>query len=460
MSFKEKYIGDRKFYRMVLLVALPIMIQNGFTNFVNLLDNVMVGRIGTEQMSGVSIVNQLVFVYNLCIFGGFSGAGIFTAQYFGKGDEDGVRQTCRFKFILGSILVVLALLVFSLSSDRLISMFLNEGSDGNLEAALSYGRQYLDVMMIGLVPFMVVQALSSTLRECGETVLPMKAGIAAVLVNLVFNWILIFGNLGFRPMGVIGAAIATVLSRFVECSVIVFWMIRNREKVGFAKGLFKSLHIKKELSSKILTTGSPLLLNEALWSLGMSALLQCYSMRGLASVAGFNIANTILNVFKTVFLAFGNAIGIIVGGLMGAKKMDEAVQTNRKVIAFSVALSSLIALANAAVAPFFPQIYNTSPQARLIASQAILIGALFMPLDAYKSATYFTLRSGGRTWVTFFFDGGFIWFANVSLAFILSRYTLLSSPMIFFYVSCTDIIKVIVGYILVKKRVWLRHIAV
>lgn len=143
-----KLVGDRKFYKMVLAVAVPIMIQNGITNFVNMLDNVMVGRIGTEQMSGVSIVNQLIFVYNLCLFGGFSGAGIFTAQFNGLQDNDGIRQTCRFKIDLGIILTVLAYLVFGFFGKNLISAYLNEGSDGDLVKTLMYGTEYLKIAVL------------------------------------------------------------------------------------------------------------------------------------------------------------------------------------------------------------------------------------------------------------------------------------------------------------------------
>ena len=126
---------------MVLAIAVPIMVQNGITNLVNLLDNIMVGRLGTEQMSGVSIVNQLIFVYNICIFGGVSGAGIFTAQYFGQKDSEGVRYTFRFKLWMTTILTVGAILLFLFCDDLLINLYLSGSSDGgDLLAALEYGK--------------------------------------------------------------------------------------------------------------------------------------------------------------------------------------------------------------------------------------------------------------------------------------------------------------------------------
>ncbi len=205
-ALKKKYVGNRAFYRMVLAVAVPIMIQNGITNFVSLLDNIMVGQTGTEPMSGVSIVNQLLFVYNLCIFGGLSGAGIFTAQYFGQGDEGGVRDTFRYKLWLAVIVTAGAIGLFLWKGEALIQLYLQgDAGEGDLALTLSSGLSYLRVMLLGLPAFMLAQTYTSTLRESAETLVPMRAGLAAVATNLVFNWLLIFGHLGFPRMGVTGA---------------------------------------------------------------------------------------------------------------------------------------------------------------------------------------------------------------------------------------------------------------
>ena len=188
-SFFRKFVGDKKFYLMVLSIAVPIMIQNGITNFVSLLDNIMIGRIGTEQMSGAAIVNQLIFVYNLCIFGGVSGAGIFTAQYFGQKDHEGVRQTFRYKFWMAVILTIGTILLFLTVGENLISMYLQgEGTAQQIADTLNYGKQYLDIMLLGLPPFMMVQIYSSTLRECGETDHPKKAGVVAKRLNQLLNY--------------------------------------------------------------------------------------------------------------------------------------------------------------------------------------------------------------------------------------------------------------------------------
>lgn len=458
-KMKDKLIGDRYFYKMILAIAIPIMVQNGITNFVSLLDNIMVGQIGTEQMSGVAIVNQLIFVYNLCIFGGVSGAGIFTAQYYGQKDDEGIRHTFRFKIWMATILTILTVGIFLAFGSTLIQMYLNGSNDGgDLAATLVYGKQYLWIMLLGLPPFMIVQIYASTLRECGETVLPMKAGIIAVCVNLVFNYILIYGKFGFPQMGVAGAAVATVLSRYVEAGTVLIWTHKHKEKNTYIEGLYSTLLVPVELTKKIMIKGSPILLNEALWSAAIAMLVQSYSVRGLSVVAGLNISNTISNLFNVVFIALGDSIAIVVGQLLGAGKMKEAKDTDNKMIAFSVMCCTAVACLLFVLAPAFPKIYNTDPYTRHLAAGFIMIQAFFMPQNAFLHAAYFTLRSGGKTLITFFFDSVYIWCVNVPVAYCLSRFTEWNIFIVFAIVQAADFLKCILGFVLVKKGVWIQNI--
>ncbi len=456
---KSRLIGDRAFYGMVLSVAVPIMIQNGITNFVGLLDNIMVGQVGTEQMSGIAIVNQLLLVFNLAIFGAISGAGIFGAQFYGCKDHAGVRNTFRFKLYICAGITLLGCLILLGFGENLILMYLHgEGTDQALDAALGYGKSYLMVMLAGLLPFGVEQIYTSTLRECGETVISMKAGIIAVLVNLFFNYLLIFGKFGFPQLGVVGAAIATVISRYVQAAVVVAWTHLHKERMPFIVGAYRSLSIPKHLVGQIVLKGTPLMVNEVLWSAGMATLMQCYSMRGLDAVAALNISTTISNLFNVVFIAMGSAISIIVGQLLGAGKMEEAKDTDRKLIAFSVMSCLVIGGILICLAPLFPMLYNTSDQVKELAAWFLRIAAACMPLAAFMHATYFTLRSGGKTIVTFLFDSVFLWCVSIPLAYVLSRHTAMYVVLLYLCCQLVDIIKCIIGFILVKKGVWLHNI--
>lgn len=444
---------------MVLMVAVPMMIQNGITNFVGLLDNIMVGRVGTEQMSGVAIVNQLMLVFNISIFGAISGAGIFGAQFYGRGDQKGVRDTFRFKIYACMLLLVVGLLLLGLWGEELILLYLHgENGDPSLQTTLHYGRQYLLVMLFGLPPFCIDQFYTSTLRECGETMLPMKSGIVAVLVNLVLNAVLIFGLFGFPALGVAGAAIATVVSRYVQMMITVIWTHRHKARMKFIDGAYKSFQIPAALTGQIILKGAPLMVNEILWSVGMATMMQCYSVRGLDVVAGMNISSTISNLFNVVFLAMGNAIAIVVGQRLGAGRLEEARDADNKLIAFNVMSCVVMGSLMILCAPLFPKMYNTTVEVKLLATSFIRVAAACMPLHGFMHAAYFTLRSGGKTMITFLFDSGFMWCVNIPVAYILSRYTGL--PIVPLYLVCqlVEIIKCIVGFILVKKGIWIHNL--
>jgi len=455
----QRFVGDRAFYRKLFTVLLPMLIQNVITNFVSLLDNVMVGQVGTEPMSGVAIVNQLFFVFFLCIFGGLAGAGIFTAQYYGKNDREGVRQTMRLKLYITLLALLSFLALFLLRGEALIRLFLHEGEEAlDLEATLRFGRDYMAVMLLQMLPFAVTQIYSGTLRETGETLLPMKAGIAAVFVNLLFNYILIFGKLGAPALGVVGAAAATVLSRLVECFIVIFWSLRRKSRNPWIAGAFRSMHIPAQLARKAVLLGIPLLINELLWSGGMTVLNQCYSMRGLEVVSAFNISSTVSNLFFGAFISMGNAIGILVGQRLGAGELDRAVDEDRKLIAFSVALSLVIGTLMALLAPLIPQVYNTTALVKSLAGKLLLVGAAFMPVHAFTNACYFTLRSGGRTGITFVFDSLYVWVLCIPVAFVLSRFTQLPILPMYIAVCSLDVLKCIIGYVLVKNRSWVKDL--
>ncbi len=455
----EKFIGNKAFYRKVFLVMTPVLIQNVITSFVSLLDNIMVGQVGTEPMSGVAIVNQLIFIFNLCIFGGLAGAGIFTAQFYGKSDKQGVRYTVRAKYYLALGAVAVCAAVFVLWGEELISLFLHEGQeDLDLAATLAYGKDYMRVMLFGLLPFAVMQVYGSTLREVGETILPMKAGIVAVLVNLVGNYILIFGKFGAPELGVVGAAISTVFARFVECGIVVIWTHCHRREHSYIEGLYRSPRIPLSLVKRIIITGSPLLVNELLWSSGMTILNQCYSIRGLEAVSAVNISTTVSNLFFCGFFATGTAIAIIVGQLLGAGELERAVDEDRKLLAFSVCLNVVIGGVMALLAPLIPQIYNTTDTVKHMASQLMLVSAVMMPVHAYVHGSYFTLRSGGKTIITFLFDSGFMWCFGVPAAFFLSRFTGMGVVAMFWVIELLNIIKLLFGYLLLRSRKWVNKL--
>ena len=458
-KFKTKYIGDRQFYKRYILLAVPMILQSAITNFVSLLDNIMVGQLGTEQMTGVAIVNQLVFVFFLAVFGAVAGPGIYGAQFFGKGDHKGHMHTFRMRLWVILVITVIAILIFVFFGNNLISLYLNDtGNADALELTRGFALSYLSIILISLPPFAITQAYSTAIKETGQTFIPMLAGLFGVGVNALLDWLLIFGIGPFPALGVQGAAIATVISRFVETAVVVIWAHTHLKVNRFLRGAYKSLLIPGDLFKKIMIKGSPLLINEILWAAGMTALNQAYSLRGIDVVAAINIANTIGNLFNIVFIQLGACISIVVGQYLGAGQLDKAKDADNKMIFFSVFACVIMAGLMLLVGRFFPGVYNTSEEIRNLAVSFIVIQALAMPFCAFSHSSYFTLRSGEKTFVTFLFDSVFTWGVMVTTATILLRFTGIPIVWAYFIVSFTELIKNAIGYFMVKSNVWLNQI--
>ncbi|MDE6031626.1 MAG: MATE family efflux transporter, partial [Oscillospiraceae bacterium] len=363
-------------------LAVPMMIQNGITNAVSLVDNVMVGKLGTEAITAVSIAGQLIFVFNLAIFGGLSGPGIYGAQYYGQKNNEGFQSTVRIKHIIGLGVLLIGLCAFIFGGEFLIELYL-KGESGDIDPALTMelAKSYLGIMLWGLPAFVLTQIYAGSLRETGASLMPMAAGVVSVAVDVLGNYLLIYGKFGFPQMGVRGAALATFISRIVEMLIVISITFILRKKHSFVIGLYKTMRIPREIAPKIIKKSLPIFFNEFLWAGGMAALTQCYSTRGLDVVAGLNISNALCNLLNVVFIALGNAVGILIGQTLGASRYKEAKDEAFRLMWFTGGVSFILTVILVSVAGVFPNLYDTSEAVRSYAKLFIVITALFFPLQ-------------------------------------------------------------------------------
>ena len=456
---KEKYIENKELYKYVVSLALPMILQSIITTFVNMVDNIMIGRVGTSELNGVAIANQYTFIFNVTVFGAVSGASIFGTQFFGCNDFNGQRNTLRFRIYFSMIIAFIGMVLFKVYDANLISLFLSEDNDPTMkQLTLQYGIEYIDIIIFGLIPFAIGQAYSSLVRECGETKIPMYGSIVAIFLNIILDYCLIFGKFGFPKMSVAGAAIATVIAKTVEALVVIIWTHKNINIVKCAEKLFDSFVIPLRLSKNMILKSLPLMFNEFLWSLGIIIVAQSYSTRGLAVVAARNISYTITDIFSVVFMQLGAAIGIILGMKLGSEQFDEAKKLTKKLIFFAVGVSVVLALLVVPLAFFYPNIYNVEDEIKNLAVFYILTQAFVMPLWSYTNSCYFVIRSGGGTGITFIFDFVYTWLIFVPLAFVLTRWTNLDIHLVMIIVTYAEIIKALVGYFMVKSNIWVKNI--
>jgi Na+-driven multidrug efflux pump len=260
-------------------------------------------------------------------------------------------------------------------------------------------------------------------------------------------------------MGVRGAALATVISRFVELAIVAGWTHLHSVKNPFITGAYRSFYLPGKLLKLIVLKGMPLLINEALWSSGMAILNQCYSTCGLDVVPAQNISSTLFQLGSVVFLSMGNAVGIIMGQMLGAGNSEAEVRdANRKLLALSVTSGVVFGCLIASISGLFPQLYNTTDAVRQLATVLIIINACIMPFSSYLNATYFTLRSGGQTIVTFLFDSCFVWGICVPVAYLLSRFSGL--PILPLYAICQglELFKCGIGAYMIHKGAWIQNL--
>ena len=449
----------RTVLKSALILAVPMMIQNGITNAVGLVDHIMVGSLGTEAMTAVSIIGQLLFVFSLAIFGGLSGPGIFTAQFYGQGNTEGVRVSARMKAWVAIVVTAVGIAVLLIGEEPLINLYLH-GESADIDSALtmSHAKDYLHIMLVGLPALALTQIYSSSLRETGDSVKPMVAGIVSVTADILFNYLLIYGSLGFPRLGVIGAAIATVIARYLEVSVLVIWSYARRKHHTFIQGLWRTLLIPRDILGKMTVKTIPIFCNEFLWAAGVAALTQCYSTRGLEVIAGINISNVLCNLMNVVFVALGYSVGILVGQSLGACEFARAKKESFTLMVFSATVCVGLTAIQVAVSGVFPLVYDTTEQVRSMATGFIIVTALFFPVQGILNALYFTLRAGGKTLVTFLFDSVFSWAVSMPLALALCFLTDLPILTVYAIVQAADIIKITVGAVMMRKGIWINNL--
>ena len=240
--------------------------------------------------------------------------------------------------------------------------------------------------------------------------------------------------------------------------MVIVWANLNRKRHSFLKGVYKTLLIPREICVKMLKKGTPIFFNEFLWAAGIAALTQCYSIRGLEVVAGLNISNTICNMLNVVFVALGNAVGILIGQQLGASRYKEAQKDAFSLMKFTGIICFGLTVILVAISGVFPEAYETTETVKKYGTGFIVITAVFFPVQGYLNALYFTLRSGGKTLVTFLFDSVFSWIISLPTAAVLCYFTPFPILIVYAVIQALDIIKVTVGYILIRKGVWISNL--
>ena len=437
-------LGEGSIPSLMIRLALPSVIAQTINMLYNMVDRMYIGAIpdvGAYALTGVGLTLPLITLISAfsSLFG--TGGAPLASIKLGEGNEKAAGRILGVSAFMLMCTSAILFLFIQLAMNPLLIAF------GASENTLPYAGEYLRIYLFGTAFVQLVMGLNPFISAQGCAKEAMLSVVIGAVLNIALDPLFIF-TLG---MGVRGAALATVLSRYVECAIIMIWTHRHKLQAPFIEGAYRSMLVPLHLVGDIFRKGMPLLVNEFLWSAGMATLNQAYSTRGLAVVASMNICSTISNLFNVVWLSMGTVVAIMVGQQLGASEFDRAKTTVRRLMLVSLAGAVAIGVVMIAFAPLFPRLYNTTEEVRYIASRLLMIVALAGPVNSFCHCCYFTLRSGGKTWITFLFDSAYLWVLSIPLARLLTGATLW--PILPIYVICTfvDVLKALAGGILIKK---------
>lgn len=445
----KKLFGDKSFYKLVLKITLPIMAQQVLINVVGLVDNLMVGTLNQDIISGVYIATQILFVMNLTLFGGLEGASIFFAQFFGSKDDKRLKQCFNFKLYSEAILGFISFFVIFFLGESIAKLFVDNNR------AFIAGR-YLKIYSTCLIPFILTNVYGTCFRESNKSIVPMIGSIIAIIVNIGLNYLLIFehnGHFGFKEQG---AALATVIARFIECLFILIYAYIK--KPSFTHSLFKDYQIEKKLLKQIFIRSIPLVINEFLWSMGQIMLVFAYSKVSDDAAACLSISQTLFNVFYIATIALGNGIAVIMGNTLGENKLHYAKQQIIYFLTLAVILAIFMGGLLAIIGPYVAKLYEVNESVRQTAIHIIYFNAILMIIFSLNCTIFYCIRSGGFTAVVLIFDSLFSWLVQVPLALLLAYKSSLSLPLQFFIVNIAELIKLLVGVLLIKSGIWVKNL--
>lgn len=449
MSFIN-WSQNKSFYKKALIIALPLMFQQLITASVNLVDNLMVGQLGDASIAGVAAANRFYIIATFAIFGIEGASNTFMAQYFGAKDHEHVKQSYRFAIIAAYVIVTPFILLGLFFPQQILQLFTPD-----LEV-IHEGSSYLRAVVLSYAFIAYALPTANAMRALGETKIPMVASIIAILTNAFFNYIFIFGHLGFEAMGVVGAAYGTLIARFVEMALIVI-VVKVRPFI-FNSKLKEIFIINKKLAKAMIIKGIPLTINEILWSSGMSVLFIFYATRGKEVMAGMSISGSMGDLFFTLFSGMAVATTVLISQTLGANRLDQAKEDAYKLVRLSLMMSLVMGVLLFTSTYFIPQLYNVSEYSRQTAMNYSRIQALMFWIYMMSAQAFFILRAGGDTKSTMLMDSVFMWCVNIPVVGFTAYYTNLDVIGMFIAGNLTDIIKVFISYYYLRQGKWLKNL--
>lgn len=444
-------IKDKQFFKTLLAISIPIALQNLISSSLNLVDTVMIGKVGEIEIAAVGLANQFFFIFILLLFGINSGASIFISQFWGKKDVGNIRRVLGIALVFGGI-VSIVFAGFALFTPQMVLKFFTKDIE-----TITLGSSYLTIVALSYSATAISFSYSFGARSIGEAKLPMVISSISLIINTILNYLFIFGTNTIPPMGVKGAALATLLSRIIEM-ILLLWIIYSKEH-PLAGKLKEMLNLSQSFLKNFFKTASPVILNEGFWSLGMTMYLAAYARISTEAVAAVHISNTVQNLFMVIAFGIANACTVMIGNEIGASQPEKAISYAKKFSILGVFIGLFIGVTLFLSTPFVVSFFNISETVRYSANRILMVFSLVMSAKVFNTILIVgILRGGGDTKFSLFLEMGSVWLIGVPLAFFGALVLKLPVYWVVALVSLEEIIKAIIGIPRVISNKWVRNI--
>lgn len=446
--------NKKTFYKHLILLSLPIALQNLLVSSLSFADTLMVSKLGNAPLAAVGVANQIYIFINFIFFGVAAGTQTFFAQYYGRKEWEKVRRVSAF----GTLIVLVVALFFALVTFTFPKEVMRIFSKD--ENVIFEGVRYLQMVAFSYIGPGITQVLSSGFRTEKKPHIPLIITVCAGLLNIFLNWIFIYGKLGFSPLGAKGAALATLICRFVELISIALasWIVINKKKNEFA---FKiaDINFPKNFVKNFFILSLPIILDESFWGLGNMLYKVAFSIPGTVALAAMNITESITNFFVIAIMAISNAAVILLGGSLGQGKLEKAERESKYVLILGALSGIVLGILEIILAPFFSSLFGVSGDVRLLSINAMRMYALAIPFRTIAVVIIVgILRSGGDTRAAFILEMSTLYFIGIPLAFILAICFKCNLDMLYISILVEAIVKMLLCYKRMKSKKWLKII--
>ncbi|MBC8531906.1 MATE family efflux transporter [Gehongia tenuis] len=451
LAFFKDIFSDKRFYHTLITLAIPIVIQNFLLSSLNMVDSLMVGALGETAIAAVGVANQLFYLFNITIIGVGTGCSIFIAQFWGSSNHEPIKK------VLGVGLMTMLFFAVIFTAGALFIPHIILGLFSRDPAVIELATQYLTVVSLSYIITGATVVFTNALKSIGNTKAPMIVSIIAVATNAGLNYVLIFGKLGFPELGVLGAAIATVIARIIEFCAILFFALRKNSPL---RGKFRSyITVSRDLVKKLYASMVPVVLNEAVFGVLTSLYTVAYGIIGTQAIAAVQISNTVQNLFTVVCISMSGAALVMVGHEIGAGHMDEVHHYARRLTVLSLMVGAALGIALALAAPPISTLFNVSPEVRQSAINLMRLFSLILPLTVVNMVVLFgVLRGGGDTKFPLYAEVFTMGCLAVPLAFLGAAVFHFTVEQVYMLIMIEPAAKCVLCYFRMRGNKWIKDV--